>query len=118
MSRQTRGLASAVAATATAATVAATTTAAATPAAVFARLGFVDGQRTPIVLLLMQAGDGLASRVVIRHFHETKALAAAGIAVLDDLRAAHRAELREQFFERRVGDVVTQVSDVQLLSHL
>jgi len=46
------------------------------------------------VLLLMQALDGLASCVVVFHFHETEALAAARVAVLDDLAAAaHRTVL-------------------------
>jgi len=48
--------------------------------------------------LLIQALDGRLSFRVAAHFHETKALAPAGLAVFNDLCALHSAILAEQLF--------------------
>ena len=95
-------LASAVAATSTtASSVSATTTAAAaaTTTALFARLGFVNGQRATAVILLVQATDRFVGGIVIPHLDETETLAAAGITVLDDLSTPHLSERAEQLLQ-------------------
>ena len=72
------------------ASVSATTTAAtATPAAtesaaaLFARPGFVDRQRTAILLRFVQSFDSVLGRVVVGHFHESKTLASARVTILN-----------------------------------
>ena len=71
---------------ATAATVSATTSASAT---LFAGTGFVDSQRTPVVILLVQTTDRLVGGIIIRHFDETETLAPTGVPVLNDLSTLH-----------------------------
>ena len=79
--------AAAAATTATAATtVSATTSASAT---LFAGTGFVDSQRTPVVILLVQTTDRLVGGIIIRHFDETETLAPTGVPVLNDLSTLH-----------------------------
>ena len=85
------------------------TTAAAT---LFTRTCFVDRQRTSFVLLLVQSADCFLSRVFIRHFNETKPLASTRVAILNDLSAHDRAKLREQFFQRLIGNAVTEVPNI------
>jgi hypothetical protein len=75
---------------------AATTATAAAAAAIFAGTGFVDGQRATFVLLVVQTLDGFAGGIVIRHFDKAEPLAAAGIAVHDDLGALDRTILGKQ----------------------
>jgi hypothetical protein len=106
--------AAATAAAATTVTASAATTAAAT---IFLRASFVDGQRATVVLRLVQVLGRFASAIFIFHLDEAKALAAARVAVHDDLRTADNAVLAEEFFENLVGDTVAQVTNVQLLSH-
>jgi hypothetical protein len=90
-------LATAVTATSTASSVSTTTTTAAT--SLFARLGFVDGQRTTVVIFLVQATDRFIGGIVIPHFNEAETLAAAGVTILNDLSTPHLTELTEQSFE-------------------
>jgi hypothetical protein len=94
-----------------------TAAAATAEAAFFARLGFVDRQAASIVLLIVQAFDGRAGGVVIRHFDEAEAFAAARIAIHDDLGATNGAEGRKQLFQAAVRDPITQISNVQSLTH-
>ena len=90
--------ATAATATATTATTVATTTTAAATTTALAGLGFVDGQGTAIVLLLVHSTDRLLSSIIRLHLDKAKALASTSVAILDDLRAYYRAELREQLF--------------------
>jgi hypothetical protein len=94
-------IATAATAAATVSAAAATTTAAATAAAatIFARTRFVHGQRATFVLLVVEALNGRLGFSVRAHFDETKAFAPSRVSVLDDLRALHRAEFREQLFK-------------------
>ena len=108
-----------VAASATATAAAAVTTAAATAAArvVFPGLGFVHGERTTIVFLVVQAVDcGLCFRIG-RHFDEAEAFAAARVTILDDLSAGHLAEGAEHRFEIGAARAIRQISYVQPLTH-
>lgn len=109
--REARGLATTVTATTTASTVAAatttaaaaatvaTTTATSTTTALFAGTGFVDGQRSAAVILLVQAADCFVGGVIIRHLDESEAFAPTSVPVLDDLSTLHRTESAEQGFQ-------------------
>src|SRR5688500_13398576 len=111
--------AAATAAAATAVPAAATAAAAATATgAVFAGLGLVDGEVTPVDFLPVQGGDGGLGLLVAAHLDEPESLAAAGVPVLDHLGALHGAVLRAQLLEVRAGRVVAEVPDVQLAAHL
>jgi hypothetical protein len=102
-------------AAATAAAAAATTTvtaAATTTAAFFTRTGFVHGQRPTVLLGVVQPTDGFLRRIVVGHFHETKTLAPAGIAVVNDFSAFHRAVCRKQRLQARVIDIVAQIANI------
>ena len=83
--------ASAAAATTATAATAATTVSATTSASatLFAGTGFVDSQRTPVVILLVQTTDRLVGGIIIRHFDETETLAPTGVPVLNDLSTLH-----------------------------
>ncbi len=65
----------------------------------------------------MQALDGGLSLGVGVHLHEAEALAAARVAIFDDLGALHRAELGEEFFEVRAGDLIREIPNIKLLAH-
>jgi hypothetical protein len=56
-------------------------------------------------------------RLIVGHLDEAEALASARLTIHHHLRRTHRAVLCEQAFERRVGDLVIQVADVQFLRH-
>src|SRR5205085_10765812 len=118
--------AAATTASPTAAVAASTTTttaaAAAKPAAsasrpVFARLGFVDGQRAAVVVLAVERRDGRLSLLIGAHFHETESLAASGHAVADDFSALHGSVRAKQLLEFGAINVVAQIPHIQLLAH-
>src|SRR4051794_3243278 len=97
---------------ATAAAELATATAAAATGAVFLGLGLIDGEVAAVVGLAVEGGDGGLRLGVAAHLDEAEALAAAGVAVLDDFRALDGAVLREQLLEVRAGGVVAEIADV------
>src|SRR5438067_1113705 len=99
----------AAAATTTATEPTAATTAAAATRALFARAGFVDGQGATVVLLAVECRDGGRRLVIVRHLDEAEPLAAAGVAVVDDLCRDDLAVGAEQLFEFRAIDFVAQV---------
>jgi hypothetical protein len=101
--------------TATAATTAATTTTAA--ATFFAGPSFVDRQPATIMFLLVERLNRCPSGVVVRHFHESKTLAATRIAVLDYLSTTDFTKRSEQLLQAGVGRLVAQVADIQFLTH-
>ncbi len=119
MATATAATATATAAVPTAAAITApaapAVTAATTPR--FPGLGFVDSQPTAIDLLVMERLDGRLGLLIAAHLHEAEALAAAGVAVVDDLDALHAPELREQLLQFGVADLVRQVPDIQFLAH-
>jgi hypothetical protein len=105
-------VATTAAATAAAAAATTTVTAAAATAAFFTRPGFVHGQRSTVLLGVVQPTDGFLRRIVVGHFHETKTLAAAGIAVVNDFSAFHRAVRCKQRLQARVIDIVAQIANI------
>jgi len=113
----------AAAATTTAATAisAATTTAAAATTtatgAILTRLGFIDGQRPPIMFLAVQSRDRSLGLAIAAHLNEPESFASAGFPVADHLGRLYRPVLAEQLFQVRATDVVAQVSDVKLAAH-
>src|SRR4051812_10162213 len=86
---------------------------AAEPAApVLLRLGLVDRERPAVVLLPVEGRDRRLRLRVAAHLDEPEALAPAGVPVLNDLGAGHRAVLGAQLLQVGVGDVVAEVPDV------
>src|SRR5262245_65854619 len=96
------------------ATAAAISTAAA--GALFARPRLVDGHGPPVVLLQVQTLDRFAGGLIVVHLHESKTLAAPGVAVLDHFGAAHGAKPSEQLLQVGARDAVAQVTHIQLLA--
>ncbi len=110
--------------TATAAAVAAATAAAAVTAAASAttaargpRSRFVDSETTAVVILAIQALDGREGLVVIVHLHEAESPTPTGLAVAQDLGAAHGPVLLEQFLKLLRSDRVLEVANVKPLRH-
>jgi hypothetical protein len=101
---------------ATAAATTATTTAEAATA-LFARAGFVDGQGATVVLLPVEGGNRGLGLVVVAHFDEPEALAAAGVPVVDDLGGCDRPIRAEELFQLGAVNTIGQITDVQLLTH-
>jgi hypothetical protein len=69
------------------------------------------------VLAEVQSLNRLTGRIVIGHFDEAEALAAACIAILNHLRATHLAEFREYFLELRAVNAVAQIAYIKFLTH-
>src|SRR5262249_54365793 len=75
--------------TAAASPPAAVAAAPAAPAPVFPGPGLVDGQAATVHLLAVEGRDGRLCLLVCAHFHETKPLGTAGVAVHVDLGGLH-----------------------------
>jgi hypothetical protein len=106
VSATTSTTAAAAAATAavTTATPAATATAESTATtaatgAFFLGSGFIDGQGATVVLLTVEGRDGGLGLFVGRHLDKTEPLAAAGVAIVDDLGRDNCAVGSEKFLE-------------------
>jgi hypothetical protein len=69
------------------------------------------------VLLIVKPLDGRLSLSLGVHLDEPEPFASARRAVLNDLRALHGAELREQLLQSGVTNTVGQITDIQLLAH-
>ena len=69
------------------------------------------------MVLVIEALDGRLCLGLIAHLHEAEALAAARVAVLDDLRALNLSECGEQNLQVGAADLIRQVPDIQLLAH-
>ena len=102
---------------AAASTAVATSAATSTAAALFARLGFIDGERAPVVLFAVEGGNGALGVIIVGHLDEPEPLAAAGVAIADNLGALNGAKLTEQLLQRRTVHAVAEVPDVQTLTH-
>ena len=102
--------AAAIPATATAATTA-------TEAAFRFRTCFVDDQRAPVHLLLVEFGDGFLRFLVRAHLDESEAARAAGRHVAHHANAVHLAGAAEQFGELIFGCGVRKVPDVESPAH-
>jgi hypothetical protein len=104
---------SAASTTTTATVAAATTTAtAATSTAFFAGTGFVDGQRPTAMFLAVEGVDCVLGFFIGRHLDESESLAAAGIAIIDDLRRNHLAVLAKQLLQLGAINLVAQVANI------
>jgi hypothetical protein len=66
----------------------------------------------------IQRRDGCLGFFVTAHFDESKPLAPARVAIVDDLRRDDLAVCTEQLFQLRTIHLIAQVADVQLLTHL
>jgi len=106
----------AFAAVTAAATTAVTATATST-AALFAGTSFVDSQAAAFDLFQVEGLDRCLSLVALGHFDESEALAAAGVAVLNDLCALDAPMLGEERFQALTRNVVTQIPDIQSRTH-
>jgi hypothetical protein len=93
------------------ATPVAETAAEAAAAAIFAGLGFVDGESSAVDFMVVDAQDGGPRFVFVAHFHEAEALVALGVATAHDLHALHGPELGEQLLEFRIVRLMRQVAD-------
>jgi hypothetical protein len=91
---------------------AATTTAATATGAVFAGLGFINGESAAVMFLAVQRGNGCRCFRIASHLNETEALAAAGFAVADDFGRLHGAVLAEKLLKVRAVCIVAQVPNV------
>src|ERR1700674_3283978 len=94
-----------------------TTTAATTAWTILSRPSFVHRQWATVVLFFIEAFDRGPSRVIVRHFDESETLASARVAILNHLRAAHRAELCKQFFQIGIRHFIREIANIQLLAH-
>jgi len=78
---------------------------------------FVDTKIAAISFLAVKLGDGCFSGGVIFHFHETKPLGAASLAVDNDVSTYYSAVLGEQVPKLIFGGVVTHVTNINFLCH-
>lgn len=98
-------------ASATAATESAST------AAVTFRLGFSDADGSSAEFMAVHSGNGRLRLGIAAHLDKAETFAAACGTVHDDRSAMNRTVLGEPGFERCVIDVVTEVPNIQLLTH-
>src|SRR4051794_18483993 len=78
----------------------------------FARLRLIDGQRATGIVQTVKRRDRGLGLGILAHLDKAEALAAARVAIVDDLRALHGPVRREQLFQRGVVDVVAQIANV------
>ena len=103
--------ATATAAAAAVATTATTTTAAATATgAIFAGLGFIDGQGAAFVFMAVECGNGRLCFGIRTHLDEPETFAATGVPVIDDFGALHGAVRTEQLLQSGAIDAVGEVA--------
>ena len=103
-----------------AATVAAAITAAAIAtlsASFLARTRFVDGERTIVVIGVVERFDRPLGFLIVFHFDEAETARASSVAVGDDLGAGYFPEFAEQIDEVVGRDPPNQVADIDVLSH-
>jgi hypothetical protein len=96
----------------TAAAEATTSAATATAAALFARAGFVDGQRAAAMFLAVERADRRLGFLIGAHLDEAESFGSAGVAIVDDLGGDYRPMLSKQLLEFRAIDLVAQVANV------
>jgi hypothetical protein len=104
----------ATATAATTTTVPATTTAAAT---LFARTCFVDGESAATVLVTVERLYGGIGLGIVGHFDKAKTLAAARVAIVDDLCRNNLPVSSEKLLKLRAINAVAQIPHIQLLTH-
>jgi hypothetical protein len=103
-------------ATAAATTTVPTTTAAAA-ATLFARTSLIDGESAATVLVTVERLNGGLGFGVVRHFDKAKTLAAARVAIVDDLCRNNLPVSSEKLLKLRAINAVAQIPHVQLLTH-
>jgi hypothetical protein len=69
------------------------------------------------MLLAIERGDGVLRFIVAGHLDKSEPFASPGFAIADHFRALDGAELGEKLLERRAIDAVTEVPDIQTLTH-
>src|SRR5262249_2648282 len=85
--------------------------------AVLARLGFVHDECAAAVLLTVQPSDRILGLLVVGHLDKAESLRSTCVAVHDYLCGLDGSVRCEQLFERGLGHVVSQVADIQFLTH-
>jgi hypothetical protein len=96
---------------------AATGNATLTAASLLSRPGFADGERSPVVLLTIQGGNGRSNLFLGIHLDKAEALRAPRIPIHDDLGRLNRTMRFTQLLQIAVGHAIRQVADVQFLTH-
>jgi hypothetical protein len=109
------GLISATASSAVTAATPAATSASASPT--FARFGLVHRQRPAAMFLVVQTADGGLGLGIGAHFHKSEALAPTGVTIGNDVGTSDLSKLGEQRLQISTGNVVTEISAIQLFSH-
>jgi hypothetical protein len=84
---------------------------------ILARFGLVHGQFATAVLLFVERCDCRLGFEFVFHFDKPKTLAAAGISIINDLRAIHDSVCGEQLLQFRAVHFVAQISDVEFFAH-
>src|SRR5262249_39237808 len=79
--------------------------------------GLINGQGTAVEVLAIQGSDSGLGLLVHLHFHEAEPLGTARVVVHDYLGRLYVAVRLEQLPEIAIGHTLTQVADVQLLTH-
>src|SRR5207249_3408057 len=102
----TAAVAAPATAAATATAVAAATATSTAAAALLTGTRLVDGERPALVLLAVQGVDRRRGLVIVGHLDEAEAFAPAGRAIVDHLRAFHRAVCRKHRLKIRTADPV------------
>lgn len=85
-----------------------------TTAAVFARLGFVDLEVSPHVVLAVEGGDGCATGIFILHFDEAEAAGASGFAIGDEVDFFHRAMGFEESANIAFRGIEGEITDIYI----
>jgi hypothetical protein len=101
--------------TAAAAAISAATTATRT---LFARAGFVDGQRPAIERLAMELRDRRLRIGIIAHGDECKSARLAGELVLHQQHFRYRSRLREIILKVRLRCIEGEVAHVEFVAHV
>ncbi len=85
-----------------------------TAAAVFARLGFVDLEVSPHVVLAVEGGDGRATGIFSLHFDEAEAAGASGFAIGDEVDFFHCAVGFEECANIAFGGIEGEITDIYI----
>src|SRR5262245_15034718 len=84
----------------------------------FPRLGFVHSQPPPADFLIVEALNRRLSLRVGIHLDEAEPFALASVTVRDHLGALHGPVLAEPFFQVGLRDGISQITNIQFLSHV
>ena len=85
-----------------------------TAAAVFARLGFVDLEVSPHVVLSVEGGDGRTSGVFSFHFDEAEAAGASGFSISKEVDFFHRAVSFKECANVAFSGIEGEITDIDI----